>query len=192
MDTYHDESISPEFYKDQIFSGNSATTVTFHLLSDIATGDSFDNRNGRQAYISSLESRNVVIQPKLAAAAGDGDADSVRVIVFTDHQANGATPAGTDLLATENYLSPFNGSERDRFEIHYDETFDIAHTAADAHDWNEVRESEALHVPIQNMIWYSGSSGVIAEQTTSAVYICHIATSTRPEYEFYTRIHFLP
>ena len=89
-----------------------------------AQGDGPTQRNGRQLTIKSIQMRLTIKQ--------DGDSDhhnsAIRVILIQDKQANGASPALSDIVNGANTTVLTNLDNRQRFQILYDETYLIGGT----------------------------------------------------------------
>lgn len=94
--------------------GAPSTAGVFNLLNGVAQGDDYTNRTGRQIYMDSL-SFLFSAEPNTASTSPNGDI--LRIILFIDNQANGSTPATTDLLEAAGYLDQYNENNSERFSI---------------------------------------------------------------------------
>lgn len=172
----------------------SGPGLTFNLLNDLTLGDDFNSRNGRDVHLEQLDVNMVSGMPKVAAAAGDGDADTMRLLIFIDRQSNGAVPVTTDVLLTAaTVLSPLNADNASRFEIICDMLIDAEHSAADAHDWNETRDSKMLSFDLSSF-WsqYSSNTGTITDISTGALYVAYASKRGVMGLDIYSRLWFYP
>lgn len=110
---------------------DSAIATTGTILNSgsvnlIAQGTEEDQRIGRKVVIKSINWRGTLVVPSSSAASTVplGITDTVRIIMYIDKQCNGATATVTDILATANYQSFNNLSNKERFRTLFDRTFD--------------------------------------------------------------------
>ncbi len=88
----------------------------------IAQGVTESERIGRKCTIRSINWKYRLILPELNNVATPGPSEEVRVILYLDKQANGATMAATglDLLETADIHSFRNLANSGRFQVLYD------------------------------------------------------------------------
>jgi len=91
----------------------------------IAQGTTESTRLGRKLTIKSINWRFQVTLPELDAVADPGPVDAVRVILYLDKQANGATAAVTDILESADFQSFNNLANKSRFRTLMDRTYAI-------------------------------------------------------------------
>lgn len=96
---------------DVTSSGTTATAGAVTLLNGVATGTDITNRIGRKIMMKSILFR-LDLQTTATSLLGD----FIRVLVVYDCQTNTTTPAVTDVIVN-NYNSPMNLSNRDRFKV---------------------------------------------------------------------------
>ncbi len=82
-------------------------------------------RLGRKCTIRKIGWRYELILPEIDALATASSSDIVRVMLFHDSQANGATAAVLDILETANYQSFNNLVNKGRFNILMDKTLTL-------------------------------------------------------------------
>lgn len=103
------------------FTGqNTSTTGSVSPVTQgIIQGDSLLTRDGDQILVKKL-----VFRYQLEFSSG-GSATTQRVIIFWDNQANGATPAVTDVLNSASYITGYQPvlQQQGRFHILLDEFF---------------------------------------------------------------------
>ncbi len=92
-------------------------------LLTIPEGNGEEERIGRSITIKKINWRFRVTLPTTAVA--DETADTARVVLVWDKQANGAAPASTDVFETNDFQSFNNLSNNRRFRILMDKTYSI-------------------------------------------------------------------
>lgn len=90
--------------------GNSV--VLYSLLNGIASGTTSNTRIGRSVNLSSILFRYFL--QFQATSTGGGP---VRILIVYDQQTNGVAPTTLDVLATNDYNSAMNLTNKDRFII---------------------------------------------------------------------------
>lgn len=86
-------------------------------INKIAQSVTESERIGRKCVIKSVQWKFDTFLPISDAAATPLDGDTIRVILYVDKQANGATAANTDILETNDYQSFRNLAQQSRFTI---------------------------------------------------------------------------
>ncbi len=107
---------------DAVVAGAGGVTDS---INKIAQGVTESQRVGRKCVIRSINWRYLVTLPLSAAI---GSPDTLRMIMYIDKQANGATAATTDLLESADFQSFNNLSNSGRFRTILDRTIDILRT----------------------------------------------------------------
>lgn len=95
----------------------------------IAQGTSESERIGRKCTLRAIGLRWDVSMPEQDAVATPETGDVIRMIIYEDKQANGATAAVTDILETADYQSFNNLSNSSRFRTLMDRTWAINYIA---------------------------------------------------------------
>lgn len=111
---------------DAIIVNTGQITPSVNL---IAQGVSESERVGRKCTIRSIGWRYKVSLPERDAVADPSAGDNVRVMLYVDKQANGATAAVTDILESADFQSFNNLSNSGRFIILHDKTYDCNYNA---------------------------------------------------------------
>ncbi len=103
---------------------SAAATVTA-TINIIPQGVTESQRVGRKCTIKSINWRYRLGLPELDAGGTAPSSDTVRVILFLDKQANGATAAATDMLESDDWQSFRNLSNSGRFNFLLDKTVNL-------------------------------------------------------------------
>ena len=155
-------------------------TPGFHHFSDMPGGPGRDRRIGRKATVTSISIRyDLELQPREDTGFMQ-DQDLIRVMLFVDHQANGAFPAITDILEVGSTNSHRNLTNVGRFTILMDRVHPVIN-GSNAGDGTKnqyglaIRHYEfarKLKVPLL----FGGTSGDIAGMASNAV--CGVVFNT--------------
>lgn len=124
--------------------------------------------SGRIGRKITLTSCSVRLMIELPETDDDHDtADILRVIVFIDKQANGATPACADILETATLLAFNNLANKGRFRTLADRRYEISSSTGSGNGTTDhfgaQRRYEELHFKLNLPIEYSGTTGAITE-----------------------------
>lgn len=103
----------------------AATGVITDSLVKIPQGVTEVQRVGRKCTIVAIQMRYKCILPQLAESAAPGPGDTIRIILYLDKQANGATAGVTDLLEAAEFKSFNNLANTGRFQIFLDKQVSI-------------------------------------------------------------------
>lgn len=182
--------------KGYVDSGN--TTITLgngtadfatagaSLLNGIAPGTGMTQRKGRKVLMTSFQ-----IRWNFKFGATVNGSGAVRIAVVYDKQANAAAPTAALLFTADNFLSPLNLSNSDRFEILYSKVSKpIAIT-------NEQTDQGDFYRKLNHAIHFNtGTAGDITDITTGSVYLFAaqsggIGSTAAPQLIFDTRIRFI-
>lgn len=163
------------------FVAPSATT----LLNGLVPGSTASQRIGRKILMTSLYIRWSF---RMAPTATQGA--PLRVVVVYDKQANAAAPAVTDIFTVDDFLSPNNLSNRDRFVTLCDEITEPIGTTGVAY---QVAGTIYKKINLETM-FNAGTAGTIADITSGSVYLVfaqggQIATAS-PNFSWYSRIRY--
>lgn len=111
---------------DDAAIAQNGTILNSGSVNLIAQGTSESERIGRKCTVRSIAWRGNI---HATTAASTGASETVKVILYVDKQANGATAAVTDILESDNYQSFNNLSNSSRFRILHTQTFVLQPTA---------------------------------------------------------------
>ncbi len=105
----------------------AATATVTPSINLIPQGVEEDNRIGRKCSVRNIGWRYDITLPTSGTI---GRIDQVRVMLYLDKQANGATAAATDILASDDYQSFNNLTNKGRFRVLMDRTHDLKNHGA--------------------------------------------------------------
>lgn len=137
-------------------------------LNKIPQGTTESQRGGRKCTITSVTWKYWVAIPEIDAVATPSAGDTVRLILYVDKQANGATAAVTDILESADWQSFYNLANSKRFRIICDKlhTLNYATLASDgagvvssAELAKDAEVSYKLNLPVE----FSSTTGAITE-----------------------------
>lgn len=112
-----------KFFDTNITSAITST-ATVTSLAAIAQGDDVSGRNGRSILCKSVQIRGTY------ASHASATASRVRIIIFSDRQNQGSTPAATDILVSESPEAMRQiGAEQGRFHVYLDKEFTVDNVA---------------------------------------------------------------
>lgn len=111
---------SEEHYIDITADPVPSNAGEVQLISGIAIGDDASNRTGQQVLWNDLTMRLFITAN---ATTGNYNTQPVRLILFMDHDNQGALPAVTDILQTSSAISFLNRANGKRFTVLHDRTY---------------------------------------------------------------------
>ncbi len=151
-------------------------------------------RIGRKATIRKISVRMQYKIPSTATAANTSDI--MRVILFHDKQANGATAAVLDILETADYQSFLNLSNSGRFRILFDKTIPLICQAGsgrgttDTLSFSEDTKVEQWHKECNISIEYDSTAGAITEIKSNNLGVLIISSDGLCEFQSSWRLRF--
>lgn len=176
-------TIEFKFKDTDIGSANVASTgAIISTLNEVDQGTGVSGRNGRKISITKLD-----IQLELSLASSSNatlsavsNSDVIRIIVYLDKQANAATAANTDILATADYNSFRNLENKERFRVLADQyaslRSDVSHDGTNYFSGKFF--SERIHISKKFKkaisIEYKGTGNGIADITSNNIGILYI------------------
>lgn len=137
-------------------------------ICNVVQGAGESNRIGRKVTLKKIMFKYSVACPALSWTSSK-TYDVVRVIIYHDKQANGATAAVTDILETDTYHSFNNLANKGRFKILYDKLHTLApmsvwyDTGGTANKINGYIVEDSFFKNIEIPIEFSGATGAIGE-----------------------------
>ncbi len=131
----------------------------------IAAGTGESERIGRKVTVKKINWRDEIVLPN--AQNMTSVLDTVRVILYLDKQANGATSAALDILETDDFQSFNNLSNKNRFLILMDRTHNLNAQAGGgngtANDIAGIQLSFDFHKAVDISLEFSAGTGAITE-----------------------------
>ncbi len=151
--------------------------LIFNSVNKIPQGTTESERVGRKCTITNIGWKMSINLPATTAAANTSDI--VRVIMFIDKQANGATANVTDILESADFLSFNNLANTSRFRTLMDRTYALSSKAGGGDGTTEDYAEEEItdsfykkcHIPIE----FDSTAGAITEIRSNNVGILVIS-----------------
>lgn len=175
---------------------SSTAQIVEDSINEVVQGVKENERIGRKCVIRSINFRYQVTLPEKNDEASPVAGDLIRVVMYVDKQANGATAAGSDILQTNTNIQSFNNlSNSNRFRILYDKVHQINYTtlAADAlnnFEHAEVVQHHAFYKKCNIPIEFNSTTGAITEIRSNNVGIMCISKNGIATFLGNTRIRF--
>lgn len=164
--------------------GLTTWSPTISLLNGVAQGATEITRVGRKIQMTKL---SFYWTAQLGAATTGGC--SIRFRVVYDKQANGALPAITQVFLADNFHSPNNLANADRFITLVDEIT----PPLDADNNQQVSGQITRRLNLETM--FSGATNGIASITSGSIYLFVSqsggALASSPSFMLYPRIRFI-
>ncbi len=173
---------------------SAAGAILEDSLNEIPEGTTQSERIGRTVTLRSIHIRGAM---KIPVVAADNDAfQRIRLVLYCDKQANGATAQVLDLLETADINSYRNLAESRRFRILYDKIYLM--NATTSGNGTIARAAEVgrgfnINANVNIPLEFSASTGAIAELRSDNVglmAICDAITATAPQVNFSWRIRY--
>jgi len=140
---------------------NSTLFTAGRLLNGCVQGTEATNRIGRKIVMSSLYLKGTFNLGTTSTGGG-----TARIIVVYDKQANGTAPAITDVLLSDDVLSPNNLSNRDRFT----KICDFETETISVNGINSVSVETYRRLNLETM-YNTGNAGTIGDITSGSLYM---------------------
>ncbi len=170
----------------------SAAGEVFNSVNLIAQGVTESQRIGRKCTVRSIGWRFRIDLP--ASEAATNTIDNIRVIMFLDKQANGATASVTDILEVANYQSFNNLANKGRFRTLMDRNYDLVAQAAGGdgttEDYGEDVISDTFFKKCNIPIEFNSTAGVIAEIRSNNIGILLISSKGLAGFDSKVRLRF--
>lgn len=183
--------INQEEWKNIDASTSDAAIVVggVFLLNGIAPGDGYQNRDGRQITMQSIQLKFRAESD--STATGTNSRNAVRFLLAIDKQSNGAAPAVGDILDLTSVSAidaMRNLNNRKRFKILMDRRYEMS-TVGPA---NMVDEFYLKRTNLQEVTFNAGTAGTVADIVTGSLYIlyCSDTTTTPPTIVLNSRVRF--
>lgn len=162
----------------------ASTFATPVLLNGCVPDATATGRIGRKIVMKSLYFRYTATLQATSTLGGN-----VRIILVYDKQANAAAPAITDVLLADDFRSPNNLSNRDRFTVLADEITDVISA-----NGNYACSGVIYKKLNMETMFNAGTAGTIADITTGSLYLLvgqsgQIATAA-PQLVWRSRVRF--
>ncbi len=169
-------------------------TIAEDSILTIPQGDTSITRSGRQIFVKSIYWRYQIELPSSTDEASTSD--TVRVIMYIDHQANGATATVANILATDNFQSFKNLHVGSRFSFIHDKTYQMNTMGmagnGTANDSAEVKRGKTVYHAFKRhlRIMYNSTAGVITEMEQNNVGVLLLSLSGLCAFTSKVRVRF--
>ncbi len=148
-----------------VASSANSTAGGVACLSLIAEGGDYNNRDGRSVRACAFEARvDMRLDPAKALA------DTVRFVLFSDLENQGANPAVTDVLTAADPQSTFNADNLKRFLV-----FEDIYVSLDTYAGQ--RKVLSIKLPIDQHLRYRGATGAIASAAEGNLFYLVLSSS---------------
>ncbi len=158
-------NVEAKRFDTTVASSANSTAGGVACLTLIPQGGDYNERDGRSVRANAFEARfDLTLDPAKALT------DSVRLIVFSDLENPGATPAVTDVLQSASVLAPFNANNLKRFLV-----FEDREVVLDTYAGQ--RRILVIKHQIDQHLRYRGTTGAIASAAEGALFYLVISSS---------------
>lgn len=159
-----------------------------NLLNGVVQGTSAETRIGRKIRMRSLDFRWTAATATTTNASGG----NLRVLIVYDKQANAALATVAGILNTDDFHSPMNLANSDRFTVL--RSFLTPTIGFGTSEGASTSGHEFIPMDLET-IYNDGVAGTIADIQTGAVYVMvaqngNIVTTGAPIFNFISRIRF--
>ncbi len=178
---------------DAIVATGGTITPSINL---IAQGVTESTRVGRKCVLRKVQWRYDIDLPAESDQGDVGQGDIVRVIMYIDKQANGATAAVTDILESADYQAFRNLTNTGRFRILMDKTHSINRRVAATDGANTSTSPEVvtgtftLFKTINLALEFSAGTGAITEIRSNNLGVLLISREGQVGFESKIRLRF--
>ncbi len=177
---------------DAVVGTGGTVTPTVNI---IVQGITESQRIGRKCTLRAYQWRYVLTLPEQDAVVTPETGDSIRIIVFIDKQANGATAAVLDILETASILSFRNLSNSGRFSFLCDKLHNInfaglASDGAGVVSQALVNHEYTFYSKLELPIEFSGTTGAIGEIRSNNIGVLLLSQQGRVTFNSKIRLRF--
>jgi len=174
-------------------NASAGVIATDSLLKAITEGNTDQTRVGNRITVKSVMLRGRVLLP--SATDNLLTSQIVRIIVYLDRQANGATAAVGDILASADFRSFNNLDNSDRFRTLAETTIDLnaqgAAATAAAFAFGEVTQSFFLKAKLNLDFKFKGNAGTVADLSGNNIGVLAISqTDALGTFDFIGRVRY--
>ncbi len=161
----------------------------------IAQGTTESTRIGRKCTIKSIAWRFDIELPTFATAGAGGN-DTIRVILYLDKQANGATAAGDDIVEDSTNWQTFNNlANTGRFRTLMDRTYDMNRNSGagdgTSNDWSGAVHHDTFFKQCNIPLEFSSTTGAITEIRSNNIGVLLLSKSGLAGFNSLMRLRFV-
>ncbi len=177
---------------DAVVANGGTITATINI---IPQGVTEITRVGRKCTIKRIGWRYTVNLPESDAQATPASADTVRVILYMDKQANGATAAVTNILESADFQSFNNLANSMRFRVLMDRTHSMSYSGmasdgagvvSQANTFNTFTFFKKCNIPLE----FNAATGAIGEIRSNNLEVLLISSSGTASFASKFRLRF--
>ncbi len=169
-------------------------TIALDSCNKIAQGVTEVTRVGRKCTIRSINWRFNIALVEQDGVADPLNADTVRVILYLDKQANGAAATVTAILEADDYQSFNNLANKGRFRTLMDRTYTMNSQAGGgngtASDWAGVRQDDTFFKKVNIPIEFDSTTGAITEIRSNNIGVLLVGVAQTTSFDSKMRIRF--
>lgn len=184
--------LEKKFLDTSIVNGSDCSAGTvLNTLNAVPQGTTDQTRIGNKITIKNINLHGFASMDDMTTGVfQDG---ILRVILYIDKQANGATAAVTDILKTAALASFRNMDQVDRFTILKDKTFLVPVRCTNALHTNQGYRPWKMNLKCNIPVHFSSTTGAITEIRSNNIGLLYITDSavTNPAFVGTARIKFL-
>ncbi len=170
--------------------GITAAGEVSNSLSLMAQGDGESERDGRTAFVRGVSLNGNLFLSAVDDAASPREGEGVRLILVLDTQANGAFPVATDILSTADINSHFKASSLERFDVLWDERFDLNYSGGPT-DYAGVVEQFEFSCACEFPLDFSGTAASIGNVATNNLVLLSISKNALAGMRCTSRLFFV-
>lgn len=161
----------------------------------IAQGITESTRIGRKCTIKSINWHYQLTIPEIDAGTTPAEAESIRVILYLDKQANGATAAVTDLLETAHWLSFRNLVNVGRFKVLHDKVHTLTYGGMASDEAAKISQAKvvrevAFYKAVNSPIEFNSTAGAITEIRSNNYGVIVISSKGQGGFDSKLRVRF--
>ena len=167
-------------------------TILEDSCNEIPQGVTESQRIGRKCTIRMINWRFQIT--KSAATASSATTDIVRVVLYLDKQANGATAAITDILETDDFQSFNQLSNKSRFRTLMDRVYDMNNSSGGGdgttEDYGGYTLNDSFYKKVNIPIEFDATSGLMATIRSNNIGVLILSQAGRCTFESKMRLRF--
>ncbi len=172
---------------------SSAGTIADDSLVEIAQGDGESNRDGRKVIIKSIHVKGLCKADATSVPTETGN--RIRIVMYQDKQANGATATVADLLEDSDINGFRNLTNSGRFNFMYDRSYDLNNMAGAFDGTNdqfgELHLGFSINKTCEIPVQFSSTTGAITEITSNNIGMMFIDEEGNSTIQYRWRVRFV-
>ncbi len=184
-----------KFHDVDLDDANIAASAITATINIIGQGVTESTRVGRKCTIRRIQWRYQISLPEVDALGTPASGDTVRIILYKDKQANGATANATDILEAAVWQSFRNLANSGRFDILMDKLHNINYMGLASDGAGVVSQAAVIHnytffkncsIPIE----FDNTTGAITEIRSNNIGVLLLSATQVAAFESGFRLRF--